>query len=76
MKWLLLKLIWFYQRTLSPDHGWLRHRHPYGFCHFYPTCSQYGREAIEKYGVLTGGLKTLGRLARCHPWSRGGIDKP
>ena len=76
MKWIFLKLIWFYQKTLSPDHGWLRYKHPYGFCRFYPTCSEYGKGALKKYGFWRGGFKTVSRILRCHPWSRGGIDNP
>lgn len=43
-------------------------------CPFEPTCSAYGREAIERYGLARGGLLTAGRLLRCHPWSKGGAD--
>lgn len=43
-------------------------------CRFYPSCSEYTKDAIEKYGVLSGGLRGLKRLARCHPLSRGGYD--
>ena len=76
MKGIFLKLIWFYQKTLSPDHGWLRHRHPYGFCRFYPTCSEYGKRALKKYGFWRGGFKAVGRILRCHPWNEGGVDEP
>ncbi|MGB9886101.1 MAG: membrane protein insertion efficiency factor YidD [Moorellales bacterium] len=62
---LVLVLIGFYQRWISP---WLGPR-----CRFYPTCSQYAREALERYGWrgLWLGLK---RLARCHPFHPGGWD--
>ena len=43
-------------------------------CRFYPTCSQYGLEAIEKYGAAKGGWLLVKRLARCQPFSRGGYD--
>ncbi len=43
-------------------------------CKFVPTCSQYMEQAIEKYGVVRGGLKGLWRIMRCHPWSTGGYD--
>ncbi|NLJ50339.1 MAG: membrane protein insertion efficiency factor YidD, partial [Candidatus Atribacteria bacterium] len=43
-------------------------------CRFEPTCSQYARDAIRKYGVLKGGMMALWRLLRCHPYSRGGYD--
>ena len=43
-------------------------------CRFVPTCSQYAIDAISKRGVLRGLLLTLWRIARCHPWCRGGYD--
>lgn len=43
-------------------------------CRFYPTCSHYSIEAIEKYGLLKGGWFTLRRLSRCHPFHEGGYD--
>jgi len=43
-------------------------------CRFYPTCSQYAFEAIERYGVIRGGLIGIRRLVRCHPFSAGGHD--
>ena len=43
-------------------------------CRFYPTCSQYAAEAIEKHGVLRGGILAAKRLARCHPYNPGGFD--
>jgi len=43
-------------------------------CKFYPTCSQYALEAIEKYGVLKGGLLAVWRILRCNPFSKGGYD--
>lgn len=66
MKGLALALIRFYQERISPG------RPP--ACRFQPTCSHYGHEAIQRYGLLRGGLLTLWRLLRCHPFSRGGYD--
>ena len=43
-------------------------------CRFYPTCSAYSQEAIDRYGVGKGLLLTMRRLARCHPWCKGGYD--
>lgn len=64
----------FYQKTLSPDHGFLRRFYPNGFCRFYPTCSEYSLSAIHKYGVFRGTIKTFWRILRCNPWNKGGID--
>ena len=62
MKQLLLSLIRFYRREISPL------RPP--CCRFIPTCSEYALEAVEKYGVFRGGWLALRRLARCHPFHR------
>ena len=43
-------------------------------CKFIPTCSEYGIEAIEKYGALKGGFLTIWRILRCNPFSKGGYD--
>lgn len=43
-------------------------------CRFYPTCSQYTLEAVQKYGALKGGIMGARRLLRCHPFSKGGFD--
>ena len=62
MKRLLLGLIRFYQRYISPA------RPP--CCRFIPTCSAYALEAVEKYGAWKGGLLALRRLLKCHPFHR------
>lgn len=67
-------LILWYQRTLSPDHGFFKKFFPYGYCRFHPTCSEYGLQAIDRYGVFKGGYKAFFRVCRCHPWSQGGHD--
>lgn len=66
MRWLFLNLIRFYQRFISPLTP--------PSCIYSPTCSTYAYQAISKYGVLHGGMLALRRLARCHPWGRGGYD--
>ena len=66
MKKLLLALIRFYRRGISPL------RPP--CCIFVPTCSQYAMEAIEKYGAWKGGWLAFKRLMRCNPFHKGGYD--
>lgn len=63
-------LITIYQRTLSPDHGFLKVFYPYGYCPKHPTCSEYGKIIIRERGLILGSLLTLIRLLRCSPWSR------
>jgi len=43
-------------------------------CKYHPSCSQYASDAIRKYGLLRGSAKPAWRLARCNPWSHGGVD--
>ncbi|HNW55460.1 MAG TPA: membrane protein insertion efficiency factor YidD [bacterium] len=71
---LAIKVIKLYQKTLSPDHSWLKTKFPHGYCRFKPTCSEYSIAAFKKYGFLKGSLLTIGRILRCNPWSRGGWD--
>lgn len=67
-------LIVIYQRTLSLDHGPLARFVPYRVCRYMPTCSEFGYEAIGKYGLIKGGWITTKRILRCNPWSHGGHD--
>ncbi|MFA4930861.1 MAG: membrane protein insertion efficiency factor YidD [Patescibacteria group bacterium] len=69
-----LFLIKIYQKTISPDHGWFKSLSPHGFCRFHPSCSQYGYQAIDKYGLIKGGLMSAWRVLRCNPFSPGGPD--
>lgn len=73
---LVAGLIRLYQKTLSLDHGPLAKYMSGPTCKYHPTCSQYGYEAMMKYGVSRGLPKTLWRILRCNPWSKGGIDRP
>jgi len=66
MKSLLLALLRAYRFLLSPWIG--------GSCRFWPTCSEYSREAIETHGAARGTYMTITRLARCHPYGAGGVD--
>ena len=59
-------MIWIYRHTLSPLVGYN--------CRHLPTCSVYGDEAIERFGLWGGGWMTLARLLRCQPWGTSGID--
>jgi len=70
----VLKLIRLYQKTLSFDRGFFKIFFPNGYCRFHPTCSEYGYQAVEKYGVWRGGLKALWRILRCNPFNQGGYD--
>ena len=71
---ILIYLIKIYQKTISPDHGIFKSLHPYGYCRFTPTCSEYSIDALRKYGVIIGGLKASWRILRCNPWNKGGYD--
>jgi len=62
----LLAAIRAYQFLLSPWIG--------GSCRYWPTCSEYAREAIERHGAARGSYLAARRLARCHPYGRGGVD--
>ena len=66
MKRLMLAIISFYRRAISP--------HLPGACRYYPTCSQYAMTAIERYGALKGGWMGFKRILRCHPLHKGGYD--
>ena len=66
MKTVFLALIRAYQYLLRPMLG--------SNCRFYPSCSDYAREAIEKHGALRGLWLAVRRVARCHPYHPGGFD--
>ncbi|GAC1444019.1 MAG: membrane protein insertion efficiency factor YidD [Chloroflexota bacterium] len=66
MRRLAVGLIVVYQKTISPMLG--------NVCRFEPSCSQYSREAIEKYGLLHGAWLGMKRVGRCHPFRQGGYD--
>ena len=66
MKRVVLAIIGFYQRFISPLLG--------SNCRYHPTCSTYAYQAIDKYGVRIGGWMGIKRISRCHPWHPGGFD--
>ena len=65
-KAIALALVRFYQTCISP---WLPDS-----CRFHPSCSEYGRQAIERFGALRGSWLTLRRICKCHPFHPGGCD--
>lgn len=74
MKNIILKIIKLYQKTLSPDLGWFSYKYPAGCCKYYPNCSSYSYQAIDKYGIIKGSFLSIKRILKCNPFSRGGYD--
>lgn len=68
LKKVLIFLIKLYRKYISPFKTGFSH------CIYTPTCSQYGIEAIEKYGAIKGSFLTLKRILRCNPFAKGGYD--
>lgn len=66
MKKVLIFLIRFYQQAISPT--------KMTKCPYFPSCSCYGLEAVQKYGALKGGALAAWRVLRCNPFSKGGYD--
>lgn len=66
LKAILLKIIKFYQKAVSPNLP--------NSCRFYPSCSEYSRQAIEEYGPIKGTYLAIKRVLRCHPLNSGGFD--
>ena len=66
MNKILIALIKLYRKFISPMKGTK--------CPYIPTCSEYGLEAIEKYGAFKGSLLAIYRILRCNPFSKGGYD--
>lgn len=67
MKQLLIKLVHFYQKGISPFFP--------PSCRYYPSCSNYTVQAIEKHGAFKGTLMGVARILRCHPFAKGGRDE-
>ncbi|MFI4893525.1 MAG: membrane protein insertion efficiency factor YidD [Phycisphaerales bacterium JB058] len=66
LAWPLILLVRAYQATLSPFLG--------GQCRYHPTCSHSSLQALMEYGAIRGTVLTGRRIARCHPFARGGYD--
>lgn len=66
LKKIIINLIHLYRKYLSPMKAVK--------CPYYPSCSQYGLEAVEKYGAIKGGIMAAYRILRCNPFSKGGYD--
>lgn len=66
LKKIIIYFIKMYRKYISPLKG--------PSCRFHPTCSQYSMEALEKYGLLKGGLMSIKRILRCNPYNKGGYD--
>ena len=66
MKMLFIGMINFYQKHISKLFG--------AKCRFYPTCSEYTKQAIDKYGIIKGIFKGFKRILKCNPFHDGGID--
>lgn len=66
LRTLLIRLIRVYQLTLSALIG--------RQCRFYPSCSNYAMEAIERHGIVSGSWLAIRRIGRCHPFHPGGVD--
>ena len=69
MKKLFIWFIEIYQKNISM---WFRNKNIH--CKYYPTCSEYTKQAIIKYGVIKGSFLGLWRILRCNPFSKGGYD--
>ncbi|MHC0552128.1 membrane protein insertion efficiency factor YidD [Salinicoccus sp. CNSTN-B1] len=66
MKSILLSMIRFYQKAISPMFP--------PSCRFYPTCSNYSIDAVQEHGALKGGYLAVRRILKCHPFHEGGFD--
>lgn len=76
--YIAIGVIRFYRALLSPSVGLLRFLpfYPRPSCIFYPTCSEYGIQAFEKYSFFKACGKTIYRISRCHPGNEPRVDKP
>jgi putative membrane protein insertion efficiency factor len=66
LAWLVLGPLWVYRHLVSPMLPQT--------CRYYPSCSAYAEEAVKTHGAVRGSWLAVKRLARCHPWTPGGVD--
>jgi len=66
VKWLLIGFVKAWRALLSPMYGQV--------CKYYPSCSEYGLEALQTHGAIKGTRLAIWRILRCNPWSHGGVD--
>lgn len=64
---ILICLIKFYQKHIS--------KYTIKHCKYYPTCSEYTKQAVDKYGIIKGSILGFIRILKCNPFSKGGVDK-
>ncbi len=72
---LSVMLVRLYQRTISPDHGWLRHLYPYGYCRHEPTCSQYAISTLRTRRYPIAIALIAKRIAFCNPLTKPSDEK-
>ncbi|MFA9397997.1 MAG: membrane protein insertion efficiency factor YidD [Clostridiaceae bacterium] len=76
MKKIIIVIIRFYQKKISPNKKYLYYM--FGIsnpgCKYYPTCSEYAIIALNKYGIFRGSILSIWRILRCNPFSNGGYD--
>ncbi len=71
-----IRIIELYQKYLSPDHSPIgKSKYPFWYCRYHPTCSEYSKQAIEKYWFFKWWTKSIYRILRCNPCSKWWVDE-